>query len=94
MAAEAEGRARALVLLLVGLRGFQAHGKRRIALDHAGLQDVGDLDTRIRISQFPSGMRSGDGSFCAGDSFSHTTLSPRDFIPGANATNGHFNNYL
>lgn len=65
-------RPRAVVLLLVGLRGFQARVKGRMALAHAGLRDVG-------IGRVPLGMRSGSGSVREGDSLSHTTL---DSIPG------------
>lgn len=48
--------ARALVLLLVGLHGFQAHVKGRMALAHVGLRHVGGLE--IGISLIPSGVRS------------------------------------
>lgn len=61
-----------MVLLLVGLRGFQAQVKGRMALAHAGLRDV-------YIGGVPLGMRSGSGSVREGDSLSHTTL---DSIPG------------
>ena len=49
--------ARTLVLPLVGLRGFQAHVKRRTTLGHVGLRDVGGLE--IGISLILSRMRWG-----------------------------------